>query len=266
MRIPYLKIVLAVLLPVGPSFGMVSGDALEDLPTEDAAFLRKHLPGVVIEHVRPHVPLEKAGEWLPLEAADFEFIRPGETDKTLKMSVKPSNRVPGSAADSDHGGWMMRLPNGTVRYLSQLEDRGISAPTDVSTSNGFIIRLDPPEPIVHEGLKPGQSLVRDITVDIYDVGSPKEVAYSGKVRCTWSDLGLFKVKVPKGTYDTHLIRIEYKGSVGPASVSAKRYLFLARGLGPVAFTDMRDISAFIFFNDDTSQTGVLTGFGARKGG
>ena len=65
------------------------------------------------------------------------------------------------------------------------------------------------------------------------------------------------VKVPHGTHEARLIRIEYNGSIGPASINARRYTFVAKGIGPVAYTDMRDISAFIFFNDDTRQSGVL---------
>jgi hypothetical protein len=40
-------------------------------------------------------------------------------------------------------------------------------------------------------------------------------------------------------------------------VNAQNYFFLASGIGAVAFTDARDISAFLFFNDDTSHAGIL---------
>ncbi|MED6308065.1 MAG: hypothetical protein VX563_08635, partial [Planctomycetota bacterium] len=86
---------------------------------------------------------------------------------------------------------------------------------------------------------------------------PTKVAHSGTVDCTWTDLGGWRVRVPMGDYDTHLVRIEYDGSVGPASVQGNKYMFLAKGVGPVAFTDSRVISAFLFFSQSQHKAGML---------
>ena len=128
------------------------------------------------------------------------------------------------------------------------------APTAVSTTNGFLIRLDPPEPLVLEGtLKSTQTT----KVGIYDLHDPTDKSYSGSVKCTWSDLGTWRVKVPHGIHEARLIKVEYNGSIGPASVNAQRYMFFGKGVGPIAFTDMRDISAFLIINVDTNKAGVL---------
>lgn len=253
-----------VFLAISNVAAHAEDDPLDALPEADASYLRQHLPEVVIAPAPSIKKLQDAGEWLPLDSSEFEFVKPGSKKSILELELLPTHRGPGSAIDTRDDGWSMRLPNGTMRYLIQSTGKGISAPTDVSTAHGFIIRLDPPEPIVQENLDLNVPMSREISVDIYDLHQPKSLAYSGKVRCTWTDLGGWRVKVPSGTYDTHLIRIEYNGSVGPASVNAKRYVFLAKGIGPVAFTDMRDISAFILFSEDHSQSGVLTKVKSKK--
>lgn len=232
-------------------------DALKTMPQADAAYLSKHLPGVVVGPVKDIAPLERAEEWYPMELLEFEYDRSVDSDKEAMLVLERVERAPGAKVGEKKEGWAMKLPNKTVRYLQHDEKTGIVTPTDVSHSYGLIIRLDPPEPIIHENVKIGQSVKRKIDVGIYDLHQPTNKSHSGQVDCTWTDLGGWRVQVPMGTYDTHLIRIEYNGSIGPASVQAKKYMFIAKDVGPVAFTDSREISAFIFYNNDTDHSGVL---------
>ena len=56
-----------------------------------------------------------------------------------------------------------------------------------------------------------------------------------------SYLGAFKVTVPAGTYDAALIKWDYKGEVGPASIEDTQYRFMAEGVGVVAMVDKKNI-------------------------
>ena len=60
-----------------------------------------------------------------------------------------------------------------------------------------------------------------------------------------------------GEHHARLVKIHYAGGIGPASVDATNYYFLVPGLGPVAYSDDRSISAFIFYNNDSDRSGVL---------
>ena len=232
-------------------------DPYRTMAESDASYLKQHLPNVVVEPVADIPPLDRAEEWYPMEFVEYEFDRAIDSDKEAMLVVERIDRAPGTKVGETKEGWALKLPSKTVRYLQKDGETGIVAPTDVSHSYGLIIRLDPPEPIIHEGLKIGESVKRKINVGIYDLHQPTSQSYSGQVECTWTDLGGWRVKVPMGTYDTHLIRIDYNGSIGPASVQSKRYMFIAKDVGPVAFTDSREISAFIFYNNDTDHSGVL---------
>ncbi|MDP7030510.1 MAG: hypothetical protein QF733_09850 [Phycisphaerales bacterium] len=236
------------------------GGTVEGMPAEDAARIQRHLPGVV-QHAVEVAPLERAVDWLPLRQTTYQYTRPSGGEATIK--VAETSRPPGHPVGATSGGWRMDVSDGPTRYLrldATKSQRGVVVPTDVSTANGLLIRLNPPQPLLLEG---GPHPPRDIAVKIYDVHEPSIVTHSGTVTCTWRDMGGWRVKTPAGEYDTRLVRMHYSGSVGPASVSGYTYTFYAPGVGPVAFSDSRDISAFLFFSDDTDHAGVLKAAPAR---
>ena len=265
-----LFLISLLLLPIGvastslESMLVSAQDPFETMDARDARAIKKHLPGIVIGPVKGMAAIDTAEDWCPLKTTRLTYQRPGEKEKMVELLVQTVDRAPGSPVGQPEKGWALELPNGTTRYFRSDPKFGIVAPTDLSKSNGLIIRLDPPEPIVHQGAKINEPVSRKIKVDIYDLHSPKSVAHSGNVTCTWTDLGGWRVKVPMGEFDTHLVRIEYNGSVGPASVDGDKYMFLAKGVGPVAFTDSREISAFLFFSQTNQKAGMLSSISHPK--
>ena len=260
--ITFTAIVLGSILSTG---GIALDDPLKTMPSKDADRIRKDLPGVVIGPGEAP-PIEDADDWMPLDSTVYVYENPRDESKTLKHVMARLERAPGATKDAPGKGWALELPSGTTRYLKSVKGRGIVAATDVSKPNAFIIRLDPPEPIVHVAGKTGNQVRENVKIRICDIDSPEDTSYSGTVKCEWEDLGAWKVRVPKGIFDTRLIRIKYDGSIGPASVSAWKYVFLSKGVGTVAFTDSRDISAFIFYNNDVDHAGVLKSATRASGG
>ena len=236
------------------SMGFSSADdPLEGLPGSVVDQLKEHLPGIVVDRAKDTKPLREAKDWLPLSQVDFVFERTGDGNRTTRWSITPAKKVPGQ--DEKVQGWTLVQSNGTTRFLSMDEKGVIQSEFTVNHPNGLLIKLDPPEPVVHPIV--AEAKPEEISVSVSDLGSPNDVQYSGKVKCTWKDLGGFRVKVPAGEFKTRLLWVHYKGSVGPASVDGSRLLFVAPGTGPIAFSDDRDISAFLFFNDDTAHAGML---------
>lgn len=229
-------------------------DPLEGLPSKVRDQIRSKLPGVVIARDDTVAPIEHPEDWLPLEQAVFEFDRPG-SKSSATWTLSPARRTPGSDKDSDARGWTIVQSNGSTRFLRALPTGAIESRCTVNHPNAVIINLDPPEPVIGG---PGQSkATSSIKIAVSDLGSPGDVQYSGTVSCTWRDHGGFKVRVPAGEFRARLLSVDYDGSVGPASVDGSRLLMVAPKVGPIAFSDDRDISAFIFFNDDSKNAGVL---------
>jgi hypothetical protein len=63
--------------------------------------------------------------------------------------------------------------------------------------------------------------------------------------------------VPAGTYDAALLKWDYEGSVGPASVSDTQYRLIAKDIGIVASIEKKKISAMLFYHDDSNTGRVL---------
>lgn len=239
------------------SFGLTTDDAFEGMAQDDAQHIQNRLPGIVIGPAKNVPLLDDAKDWWPLKEATLTYGHGNDHAKSETVVVKKITRAPGSTLKDPIDGWALELPGGTTRYLTTNDPFGIVSPSALNKSYSVIIELDPAEPIVHSGSKPGTPARRKTKVDVYNVGSMKSTAYSGTVDCTWTDLGGWRVKVPMGEYDTRLVKVEYNGSVGPASVNGSNYVFLAKGEGVIAYSDGRDISAFIIFNLDDDTGGVL---------
>ena len=256
LRTPAVAILLVFssLLSVHGDPGAPVDDPLDGLPSKVKDQVRSKLPGVVIARDDTVKPIVRPEDWLPFEPAVFEFDRPG-SDKSATWTLSPSKRTPGAGKDSKARGWTIVQSNGSTRFIQALPTGAIESRCTVNHPNAVIINLEPAEPVIG---RPGETKVSSsIKIAVADIGSPGDVQYSGTVSCTWRDHGGFKVRVPAGEFDARLLSVEYDGSVGPASVDGSRLLLVAPKVGPVAFSDDRDISAFIFFNDDTKNAGVL---------
>ena len=92
---------------------------------------------------------------------------------------------------------------------------------------------------------------------VYDLSDPQEVSYEGSLHLTYSYIGAFKVSVPAGEYEAALIKWDFKGKVGPASIEDTQYRFLANDVGAVAMIEKKNISAFLVYQDDSKFGKVL---------
>ena len=84
------------------------------------------------------------------------------------------------------------------------------------------------------------------------------MTHTGSLALTVSYLGRYQVTVPAGTYPAALIKWQYNGQVGPATVSDVEYRFFADGVGPVAVIDKQSVSAFLVYNNNTKFGKVLS--------
>ena len=239
----------------------VADDPLSTMPPDDASAVGRIFPGVVLgPSDKKALDVEKG--WFSPDAVELVYVKPTDESKRVSWQVTPTRRGPGDdkvldpdAADGK--GWAVDLPTDVVRYYIPAGESGLEGPIDFAKSYSYVIRLEPAEPLIDPALTRDGDTRRKISVKISDVGSPQDVQYGGTVTCTSTDLGVWRVKVPHGEHHARLVKIHYAGGIGPASVDATNYYFLVPGLGPVAYSDDRSISAFIFYNNDSDRSGVL---------
>ena len=203
-------------------------------------------------------PVTDATHWLPLEPQKYIYIRTAgdHAGQIETISLLGTSRTPETPVGATSEGWAQRDPKQWTRYL-QLEDRGIHVPTSINVPNAVISKFDPPEPMILVGLQPGKACTQNTSINVYDIGDPTTVAHSGTLTMEYRDLGGYKVTVPAGTFDARLIKITYKGTVGPANVNDSAWVFYAKSVGPIAFVDHKDVSAFLIYNKDERFAAVL---------
>lgn len=114
-----------------------------------------------------------------------------------------------------------------------------------------ITTFTPGEPLVLAGLQAGQSWQVTAAVKVADISDPTDITHTGSLTITYTYVGAYKVTVPAGTYDAALIRWDYNGEVGPASITDTYYRLIAPGAGLIAMIEKVSISAMLFYNDDT---------------
>ena len=121
----------------------------------------------------------------------------------------------------------------------------------------MLTRYNPPEPLLIAGMNAGDSKALTMKVNVYDLSDPKDVEHKGSLDVTLTYVGAYRVTVPAGTFDAALLKWDFKGKIGPASVEDIQARFVAPGIGMVAAAEKRDVAAFLIYNDNTKVGKVL---------
>ena len=229
--------------------------APETLSADDKDYLNSHLPGILLGPA--DVAEAKNPVWLPLQERTFTYAIPGEATKTNTITMEHIARPPGTPVGTTTGGWCLTMPGKNLNFLRLKEDGTVEVPTQVAKKTGVVTRLNPPSPLLLGGIGENLPQPRSINVRVYDLHEPSVIAHSGTITTTWTDLGLWRVKVPMGTMNARIIKTHTSGKVGPASVDGQHFYLLSDGIGPVAFAGEIDVSAFLLYHDDSHQAGVL---------
>ena len=121
----------------------------------------------------------------------------------------------------------------------------------------MLTRYNPPEPLLIAGMNAGDTRTITINVKVDDLNDPEDLEHKGTINLTFTYVGAYKVTVPAGTLDAALLRWDYKGKVGPASIEDIQVRFVAPDVGMVAMADKRDIAAMLVYNDHSKVGKVL---------
>jgi hypothetical protein len=133
----------------------------------------------------------------------------------------------------------------------------LSIASDQDSEQGVLTRYSPPEPLLIAGMNAGDTREMKIDVKVYDLDDPADVEHKGTLDLTLTYVGAYKVTVPAGTFDAALLRWEYKGKVGPATIEDIQARFVAPNVGVVAMANKRDIAAMLVYNDHSKIGKVL---------
>jgi hypothetical protein len=231
---------------LGASSGGKADSAIP-LPTDDRAQIEKYLGTGVVGEAVPAAPLLATDQYLPPAGTVTSYSVRESDGKTWTENHKVEETTDPMFAP----GWRYSDEKIGALFLQKTTDGGAVIAGEQDLEEKVLSRFTPGEPLIVTGLAPGQSRKVTVKVAVSDLSDPTDVNHKGSLDVTYTYIGAYKVTVPAGSYDSVLIKWQYEGSVGPASVEQTEYRFIAPGAGMIAMVESRHISAMLVYNDKT---------------
>jgi len=244
----------AVLVLTGPH--QATADATRPiipLPDTDRAQLDRLLGKGVVGEALPSAPLAGIEAYLP----------PMDRVMTLRVvtsdgkATTETHRIEATTDAAFAPGWHYTIEGIAELYFQKDPAGNVRTVAEKDLDKAVLSRFTTGDPLIIPGLKPGQSIKSAHKVEVFDLSNLKKVAHSGSLDVTYTYIGAYRVTVPSGTYDAALIRWDYTGEVGPATIKDSQYRFLASGAGEVAMIQIRSISALLIYSDHTKRGKLL---------
>lgn len=142
-------------------------------------------------------------------------------------------------------------------FLTEIPGKSLGIVSEEDEKQGVMTRYSPAEPMIYAGMNAGDQRTLHMKVKVYDLSDPDDLEHEGYLDTTLTYVGAYKVTVPAGTYDAALLRWQFKGKIGPATVEDIQARFVAPEVGMVAAAEKRDVAAFLIYNDNTKVGRVL---------
>jgi hypothetical protein len=232
----------------------VPGAGAQSLSAADSAAINNLLGVGVMGAPVPAGAGVTPASLIPLSPATLQFqFNAGPNQGATETDVLQANSQPGAAVP-----WQYTAGTSTIYYLDTAADGSIVSPSEQDLSQGVLSQYTPSRPVLLAGMQPGVPQTTTLQVNVYNIGDLSTVTHTGTLTLTVTYLGRYQVTVPAGTYPAALVKWQYDGQVGPATVSDVEYRFFADGVGAVAAIDKQDVSAFLVYNNSTKFGKVLT--------
>jgi hypothetical protein len=157
--------------------------------------------------------------------------------------------------------WKRTIGEEYTLYLNQTAEGSLVLPSEIAHAHKALVYFDPPLTYLTAALESGGTRVFDGRMDVYRAKSPDTKWYSGRIRATTMNAGMYRIKTPAGTFSTTLIKTDYKIDIfAVVSVTDTLYTFYAEGIGKVAEAERQRISAMALFDTNTQIGKILVRF------
>lgn len=237
---------LTVLANIANAFGQALSPA-------DQTTITNLLGTGVVGAAMPAAALIDPASLLPLKATTWTFQL---TSGPNQGNAETDTLQP--AATGSRSPWQYTSGQNTIYELRRTADGSIVSASEQDLGQGVITRYDPPRPFLLVGATPGMPQTIAVNVNVFNADDITTATHTGSLNLTYTYLGQYQMTVPAGTYTAAVVKMDYNGTVGPASVQDTEYWFYAGGIGPVAVIEKQNVSAFLLYNSDTKLGKVLT--------
>ena len=109
----------------------------------------------------------------------------------------------------------------------------------------------------HVGIAPGESVNLESKMRVSTEKDPTDIHERQSPPIRAGEVGAYQVKVPAGTFEAILVKLDVKIHVGPADVEDTQYTFFAKGVGKVAEIEALRVSAVLIYHSHSKTVKVL---------
>src|SRR5277367_1509134 len=191
------------------------------LPSADQQRITAHLGPGVVGAALPSQPIQEVTTYFPLQAKTMTYqVTSGPNNGNMQtLGVAQAKRPSGQSA------WRFQLSPTLAGFIHQTPGGDLMMPAVSDGGEGVVVTTTPANPFVLKGMKPGETRSYSQQVSVVELDDPTDQEYSGSLNGTYTYVGTYQVKVPDGTYDAVLLRLNCEGKVGPAHTQDSAYYF-----------------------------------------
>lgn len=233
-----------LLLSMGTSEAADSTTAPIPLPEEDRANIEQYLGKDVVVAAIPAPRVTETTRYLAAQPSTKRYLLVSGPEKGLNEEHK----IIKIRESSQETTWEYRVGTHRINYITGKAngDYVINGMTDID--DAAITRYTPSEVLMPQGLAPGEHRQARLGIKVFDLGNPDDQTHEGYLDMDYRYIGAYRIKTPSGTYDSVLIRWDFKGKIGPANVEDTQYRFFSPDLGNIAAIEREDVTAMMVYN------------------
>lgn len=228
-------------------------DQTLSLSPEDRLAIEKYLGKGVVGEAIPAPELVNTHSYLAPHAGvrNYRHVSGPYTGKTEHHQATLVKQ------ESSGATWRYDTGDRFIFLVNVKDDGDYLLATVTDNEEGVITHYSPGQPFMLQGLKPGEKRNMKLNLRVFDSSNPDKLTHLGSMDIIYHYIGAFKVTVPAGSFDAVLIKWDFKGKIGPATLDDTQYRFFVKDIGMVAAIEQMDVSAMLVYNKQRKLARVL---------
>lgn len=245
--------IFMILAPLGGLAQSAGNGSIIPLPEEDRLAIEKYLGKGVVGQAVPAPALVDTSQHLVFNAGTRNYRLVSGPDAGKTEQHQPTLLKQGASGST----WRYDTGARFIFFFTAKTngDYGVTGVTD--NEEGVITQYSPAEPLMLQGLAPGEERNMTLGLKVFDLSNPDEPIHAGSLDVTYRYVGAYKVTVPAGSFDAVLVKWMFKGKIGPATLDDTQYRFFVADVGMVAAVEQMDVSAMLIYNKQRKLARVL---------
>ena len=235
-----------LLFAIGTTAWADASNPLDDVDRELLGRLGPHVLGAPIAPIDPATLIEAVTR---PQTSRFVMIEGPKKGQWVPVSVRSEQQIPGGGKPADGPLWAIVVPGVITEYVVAGQ-AGLHSPMIVLGDGALASSYLPPEPMLLRGVAPGTSKSYEMQVHVHPTSNPEKTKYKGQIRTHYTNKGSYRFHTPGGDFDGVVIRTDYQGKLGPATMNDSDMRIYSPKVGLLAIVTHDRLHAMLLLDRD----------------